>query len=166
MRPVANRGYPCLVEAYTGRLKPVAEPFVLHSRLLAAGSARLATNLYYCKGGTAIAAMANGSAPSLAILIAGTNSATVPPAQLSVQSWNASCTSSQSTLTTTSVSVNGSFGALSETTVDGYLASGVFHQQSGEAYTLPIQVDENTGYFVALLTLKCGATRQGQNPRL
>ena len=148
-------GYPCLVEAYTGRLKAAAEPFVLHSRLLAAGSERLAADLYYCKGGSVLAAAANRSSSSLAILIAGTNSATVPPAQLSVQNWKASCGANQSTLTTTSVSVNGSFGALSETTVAGDFTSGVFHV-SGDEYTLPIQVDQNTGYFVALLTLKCG----------
>ena len=53
------------------------------------------------------------------------------------------------------VVVNGSFGALSETTVAGDFTSGVFHV-SGDEYTLPIQVDQNTGYFVALLTLKCG----------
>ena len=53
----ADEDAPCLVQAESGELKPNAEPFALHSRLLAAAGARLAAELDACgSGGVALAA--------------------------------------------------------------------------------------------------------------
>ena len=160
-----DEGIPCLVEARSGLLKPIAQPYLIHSRLR--GSKRLAVDLQGCYGGSALAAVSLGnrslsaqeSSPSLQILLAGTDSNTVPPTQLHVEAWPAICSQPRSTLTTVSVTVNGSIGTLLERVVEGsFSASGIF-QGAGEqqGYKLPIDVDANTNNFASLLTLTCGS---------
>jgi len=150
-------GYPCLVDGISGVLKPIAEPYILHSRLLSVATDRLAADMYYCKGGSILATLSNSS---LAVLVAGGSSGVVAPTQLYVANWGKTCSSSASTLTTSSVVVNGSYGALSETTVEGSFTSNVFYKSGkSKAYSLPIEVDADTGYYVALLTLSCGSGR-------
>ena len=146
---------PCLVQAESGELKPNAEPFALHSRLLAAGGARLAAELDACgSGGVALAAYSGGDDPSLAIMLGGTGSQA--PQNLVVL--NAPCGSAGGVaLTTASVVVDDDgVGAISETTVAGSFSEGYFYEAGeSDAYELPIEVDANNGYFSALLTLSC-----------
>ena len=152
-------GYPCLVIGSSGKLKPTAMAFVLHSRLIKAATHRLAAKCYYCHGGALLAAVSNQT-QTLSILMAGTNSKTVPPAQLTVHNWGATCQSAKSTLTVASVTVNAdSTGALSETTVSGaFQSSGVFYAAGASApYSLPIKVDEGSGFYSSLVTVLCGS---------
>ena len=60
--------------------------------------------------------------------------------------------------TTASVTADGAAnGGISETTVAGAFTDAVFVESGAlDPYELPIQADENNGYFSALLTLSCG----------
>ena len=184
-------GYPCLVMAETGELKPNAEPFVLHARLLAVGGdRRLAADCYYCRCGASLAALSRARPllpqwpihpiltrrvistagaslaalsddGSLGVLVAGADGGVAPPTQLLVANWGATCGEAESVLAVASVVVaEENVGGLAETQVAGYFSDSTFYESgddSGAPYELPIEVDENNGYYSALLTLTCGS---------
>jgi len=160
-----NLGYPCLVVGDSGILKPNAESFILHSRLLKAGDTRLDASCYYCKS-SVVSALSN-STGTLAILVAGE----VAPTYLVVKNWEATCHSNKSTLTVNSVIVEsttlesdadtGYVGSLSNKAVSGYFSGNYFYKSDSfssdsEPYKLPLEVDAGNGYYSALLTVQCG----------
>jgi len=154
-----DSGYPCLVEGESGKLKPNAMPFILHSTLLNVAINRLEVNCYYCGSGVSI--MASLSDNSLAIFLSGADSGSYAPENLLLSNWKSSCGSSISKLTTTSVAVENGVGKLSSTTVSGSFSGGTFYEEGkSKPYSLPIVRDTNNGYYSALLILECTSTTE------